>query len=228
MFRRLLVFGATGDTGLNFVRLACQAGHNVTCFLRNPSKLTYKHDNLKLLKGDIDNREAITNVMKDQDAIVSCLGVHQSSPWNRTKLYTTSMDTIIAGMKSTGLKRVVSITSWHTQLQRDKSNPIWIDYFAKPLFFSGFIYDMGQMEINLSKTEGIDYTIVRPPGLSNGVSKNATVYAVDKYQVDDCDIFIPRVDVAEFMVQTLQTDQFNRHCVSIGSSSKKKKPSDKN
>jgi len=220
MFRRLIVFGSTGDTGRQFVRLALKAGHNVTCFVRTPSKFTEKHENLKVIQGNVDNRGAVLTAMKDHDAIVSCLGIHGSTFWNKTKLYTSSMDSFVAGMKSTGISRILSITSWYTQLEREKSNPTWIEWLGKPLLFGGFIYDMGQMEVNLSKTEGIDFTVIRPPGLSNDPSKGRTRIAVDRYFVENCDLYIPRVDVAQFMVESLQTNQYNRKCVSIGSASK--------
>lgn len=45
---RLLVMGATGQTGKEVVRQALQDGHSVTAVVRSPEKVTETHDNLKV------------------------------------------------------------------------------------------------------------------------------------------------------------------------------------
>lgn len=48
---KLVVFGATGGTGIQIVEQALAAGHTVTAFLRTPSKLSIQHSNLVLFQG---------------------------------------------------------------------------------------------------------------------------------------------------------------------------------
>jgi len=214
MYRKLLVLGATGDTGLRLVRQALTAGHHVTCLLRNPSKFQPKHENLKIVQGDL-SVQALTSSLAGHDAVMSCLGVHGTSPWNKTTLYTTSMDAIVASMKSVGVKRVVCVTSWYTQLKKDSSNPFWVEYIVKPVICSGFLSDMGNMEVKLAQTD-VDYTVVRPGGLSNDKAPGK-IKAIEAYSVwPQADLYISRDDVARFMLQTLQTDQWSRKCVAIG------------
>lgn len=45
---RLVVMGATGQTGKELVRQALQEGHSVTAVVRSPEKVTETHDNLKV------------------------------------------------------------------------------------------------------------------------------------------------------------------------------------
>lgn len=45
---KIVVLGATGQTGQHLVNQALQQGHSVTAVVRNPGKMTVSHDNLKV------------------------------------------------------------------------------------------------------------------------------------------------------------------------------------
>ena len=57
------------------------------------------------------------------------------------------------------------MSSWGTQ--KEPGNPKLIEWFLKPLIMAGFIHDMALMEKILMETK-LNYTVVRPPGLTNG------------------------------------------------------------
>jgi len=50
---KLVVFGATGKTGQEIVKQSLSQGCKVTAFVRDPSKMTLEHGDLKIMKGDI-------------------------------------------------------------------------------------------------------------------------------------------------------------------------------
>lgn len=45
---KIALLGATGPSGLQVVKEALERGHVVTAVVRNPEKITDKHDNLKV------------------------------------------------------------------------------------------------------------------------------------------------------------------------------------
>ena len=77
---KLAILGATGRTGLEAVKQALADNHTVTAIVRNPTKITLAHDNLKVIEADIFDKEALAAQFVGQDAIVSCLGFPPKKP----------------------------------------------------------------------------------------------------------------------------------------------------
>lgn len=66
------------------------------------------------------------------------------------------------------MKRLAVMTAWCTQ---PSPNNRWLaDWIVNPLFLSGMIKDMTTMEKMIEKTnpQELNYTIIRPCGLTNG------------------------------------------------------------
>ncbi|KTR03637.1 NAD(P)-dependent oxidoreductase [Curtobacterium luteum] len=71
---RILVFGATGQTGQHFVRLALAAGHTVRAVARTPSKLATTHDQLDVVRGSVTEPLDLDALLDGVDAVVAMLG----------------------------------------------------------------------------------------------------------------------------------------------------------
>lgn len=48
---KLTIFGATGATGKQLVEQALAKGNHVVVYVRNPSKLEFKHNYLTIIEG---------------------------------------------------------------------------------------------------------------------------------------------------------------------------------
>ncbi len=71
---KLLVFGASGGTGRRLVQQALAQGHIVTAFARDPGKIRQAHANLRVVRGDILDADAVDAAVAGQDAVLSTLG----------------------------------------------------------------------------------------------------------------------------------------------------------
>jgi putative NADH-flavin reductase len=71
---KLLVLGATGGTGSRLVEQALQQGHVVTAFARDPAKIHLKHDNLRVVTGDVLDRASVDAAVDGQEGVLSALG----------------------------------------------------------------------------------------------------------------------------------------------------------
>jgi putative NADH-flavin reductase len=71
----LLILGSTGGTGHALVEQALEQGHIVTAFARDPAKVRTTHPNLRIAKGDILDYGSVETALRDQDAVLSALGI---------------------------------------------------------------------------------------------------------------------------------------------------------
>ena len=105
---KIVVFGASGGTGIEIVKQALAAGHEVTAFVRNPAKVEFQHPNLKLFQGDVVDSAAVAKAITGQDAVISALGPTRPP---------------VPGMMETAAKNILAANRWlkgrgSPQLQR--------------------------------------------------------------------------------------------------------------
>src|SRR5690349_2998072 len=104
----ILVFGASGKTGHELVQQGLLQGHSVTAFVRDPAKLTVKNDRLKVVKGDVKDPAAVASAMKNQDAVLSALGV--SKPLKSDPVVIEGIRNIIRAMQQMNVKRFIYLS----------------------------------------------------------------------------------------------------------------------
>ena len=61
---KLAIFGATGKTGRPLVEQALAAGHSVAALARDPAKLGMEHANLRVIKGDVLDANAVSEALR--------------------------------------------------------------------------------------------------------------------------------------------------------------------
>lgn len=71
---RILILGATGSLGRHVLRQALTAGHDVTAFVRSPSKLPHEiQQRVSVRAGDL-SADVPVDLFQRQDAIINCAG----------------------------------------------------------------------------------------------------------------------------------------------------------
>jgi putative NADH-flavin reductase len=71
---RIIIFGATGSLGRHVLRQALAAGHEVTVFVRTPSKLPPEtHERVIVHTGDLSAQVPL-DLLRGQDALINCAG----------------------------------------------------------------------------------------------------------------------------------------------------------
>jgi putative NADH-flavin reductase len=197
---KLLIFGSTGGTGRHIVEQALEHGHTVTAFVRDPSKLSLRHPNLKTFKGDVMSSESLIPAMQGQDAVLSALG----SPANKVGvLRSQGTKNIIEAMESTGIQRLICQTSlgYGDSLKvLDKTSFIF-KYIIVPFVLRKTFKDHELQEQHIKKSK-LDWVIVRPGNLTDtaktGVYQHGFAATDNNIQVE-----VSRADVADFMLKQL-------------------------
>jgi len=101
---KLVVFGASGKTGILLVYQALEKGHEVTAFARKPESVTIRHDRLRVLQGDILQYYQVRAAVEGCDAVLSTLGVYSRKP---TTVLSEGTSNITRAMKECGVKRLI-------------------------------------------------------------------------------------------------------------------------
>lgn len=207
MKMKLIVFGATGRTGHLVVEQALAAGHEVTAVARHPSAVTIQHPRLEVIQGDVLDLSTFEQAITGKDAVISTLGGALRTP---TTLYSTGIDNIMRAMQEAGVRRLVSLSAGALDpgpfVQRVAAKLIlW------PLFGNGYA-DMARMEAVLSKSH-LDWTIIRPPRLTNGPHTGRYHTAINKHLTGGQ--AVSRANLADYIVTHLTDPTTYRAWVEI-------------
>ncbi len=71
---KISIFGATGLTGGHIVKLALDAGDEVTALARDPSKVGVTHPKLRVVQGDGTVAADVERAIAGQDAVIAAIG----------------------------------------------------------------------------------------------------------------------------------------------------------
>lgn len=99
----LLVFGATGQTGQHFTRLALDGGHHIRALARTPAKLTDVQENLEVVQGSITDDLDLDALLDGVDAVVAMLG--DAATQRQSQVNATLVRALVPAMRRTGTRR---------------------------------------------------------------------------------------------------------------------------
>ncbi len=199
---KIIVFGASGGTGIEVVKQALEAGHAVTAFVRNPAKVSLQHQQLKLVMGDVTDAAAVEKAIAGQEAVVSALGPSRPPV---PGMMETSAQNLVAAMRKAGIRRLVSTTGAGVRDPQDQ--PKLIDHLMKGLLtlLAGEVLKDSAANVAVIRASDLDWTIVRYPRLLNG--KRTGEYRVG-YLGKDSGSQLSRADGADFVVKELVAGRY--------------------
>jgi putative NADH-flavin reductase len=201
----VLVFGATGKTGNLVVERALAEGHQVTALVRNAAKITQPSANVVV--GDATNLNDVRKAMHSQHVVIDTVG--GTTPYKTTQLESNVARNIIAAMRAESVRRLIVVTMMGLGESRDQA-PFWYKHLLMTTFLRGSTKDKAAAESEV-RTSGLDYTIVRPPiltetpslGAAKIIGTNATGHK------------ITRIDLANFLVAQMTDDRYLGQAVTV-------------
>ncbi len=192
---KLIVFGSTGGIGRQVVEQALDAGHQVTAVARRPAMITIRHEHLQVIRGDVFEPASFQQALAGQDAVLSALGVTKNEP---TTLYSEGVANIMEAMQAASVRRILCVSASGLD-----PGPLWQRFFASQVLrrmFRHMFDDLARMETVIQASR-LDWTIVRPPRLTNGPRTGLYQVAVNKHLTHGS--LLSRADVADFMLTHL-------------------------
>ena len=201
----LFVIGATGHTGKQIIDLALARPHQVTAFVRSPHRITPRDSNLTIIRGDPHDVEQLAREVRGHDAVLSALGVRPPQAFRPHTLVEECAASTVAAMSTAGVSRLVLVS-------------VAILFPGKGLQYAFFrrllkhiARDLGRAE-EIVKATPLDWTIVRPPRLTNGV--DATYRAQPDALPENGNSMSFRA-VAAFMLDAVEKHSYSREVVGL-------------
>ncbi|KAI8740072.1 flavin reductase (NADPH) [Biomphalaria glabrata] len=219
---KIMMIGATGPTGLLIISEALARGYDVIALVRSPEKMTMMHPKLKVVQADILKSEDVAENLKGCDAVLSAVG-SRAGMMSHCDVYSKSGEAVVDAMRQTGVKRFIAITSWATKDSSDV--PFIWRWVVKPVFLffmKNVLNDMRMLEDYLQKEcSDIDYTVVKPPSLTNNTSKGNKIISKEGQYISSGQSAISRQDVAKFMLDHITHQGSFQKLISVAISNEK-------
>ena len=209
---KLTIFGASGATGTCLVQQALAAGHEIVAVVRDPARLAIPaSQRLRVVTADVLDPAAISPAVDGADAVISAVGPGTGA----STLRQDSTRSIIAAMEKTGTRRLLMVSG---SVVTDEGESPFLRYLLKPLVRRTFLRhacaDMRHAEDEVHNSD-LDWTIVRPPALSNKPARGTYRTATDRNLPRG--FSIPRADLAAYMLTLLDDPATWKRHIAIAS-----------
>ncbi|WP_422935726.1 NAD(P)-dependent oxidoreductase [Sinomonas sp. P47F7] len=206
---KITVFGATGGTGLEVVRQAAAAGHDVTAVVRDPARLA-PVPGVAVVRADVMDPASIAPALADAGAVVSALGNREIR--RPSTVCSGGVASIIAAMKGAGVRRLAVVSA--SGMVTDDVDDLLTRYVAKPILQRILAYnfaDLKRME-EIVRESGLDWTIVRPSRL---LDAPRGAYRVQIGRNLPRGYSTRRSDLADYILKSLDDGAAVREAVSV-------------
>lgn len=217
---KIAIVAATGGIGQQVLRQAVP-DHDVTAIVRDPGRLALPVPavTVDLLATD---PSALASALHGTDAVLSCVGRRSRSDagvaWRGTQA-------IVEAMRAAGVRRIVGISAGpigtvpspqHPRPPRhDPGDGPIVRSILSPLIKAVLrqpYADLARME-DVLRGSGLDWTVLRPPRLTNGPVTGRYRTAHGRNVLHG--VRISRADVAHFMLQALDQPDTIRQTVAV-------------
>lgn len=106
--KKIVIIGATGYVGSAILKEALGRGHQVKAIVRNPSKLTLIHPNLKVVGGNVTDTDFLSRELAKSEAVISAF----NPGWENPKIYDETLEgygSIICAVRNAGVHRYLMV-----------------------------------------------------------------------------------------------------------------------
>lgn len=198
----IALFGASGQTGQQFLAQALQQGYRVRALARTPAKIVSAAPELTIVPGDVLNPSDVTQTVRGSDVVVSLFGQVKGSP---KQLQTEGTRLIVAAMRTLGVPKIISLSGGGLPDEHDQ--PKLPDRLIRGIMrlLVPHVLDDAAGHAQILRTSGLDWRIVRAPRLTNSPAKGQ--FRVGWVGIN-ASTSIGRADLATFILQQVTSDEF--------------------
>lgn len=204
VLKKIIIFGATGRTGLVTTEYAIKNGFEVSVFIRDPAKLPSELKPHKIFIGDVLNPEKVDSAIEGHDAVIVTLGTR--TDLGPTTMLSEGLKNIIQGMVKHKIKRISCCISAFLFWERSKVPEMYIP-----------LTEDHERMLNVLKSSDREWIAVLPPHITDEPS-TATYILKNNSPFGR---MISKYHLAEIMVNCLSSEEHIRCTVGMGYEPKK-------
>ena len=214
---KVLLLGATGRLGRCVLRDLVDSGHTIHLLARYKERLPFEHPNVKVYIGNVSDEGHLREALQGCEAVLNVLNISRNSdfPWAKLRtpvtLLSTTMKALIKVMNSCQVKRVVVTTAWGVG-DSWREVPRWFRWLIEHSNIR-YAYQDHQRQEKLLQSSGLDWTIVRPTGLTN--SPKIRKLVISRHGKPRPYLIISRSHVSRMIVNTLEAREYVGEMVTI-------------
>lgn len=201
---KIALFGASGGSGKEFLKVALKHNHEIKALARTPEKLAnYKSEKLQLIEGDVLNEEDVKRSIQGTDLVVSLFGQVKGSP---DDLQSRGTANIVKVMKEEKIKRIISLSGGGLPFP-EKDEPKFVDHLIRGIMKLAVpkVLNDAKQHAKLLQASELEWTIVRAPRLTHDEAKGE--YRIGWVGVNS-GTKLARADLADFIMQEVENPQF--------------------
>ncbi len=205
---KLIVFGATGQVGVQVVKQALWRGHAVKAYGRNVHQLADGNPKLQLIKGALFDEGDVYDAIKGCDAVISVIG---GAFDGADKSRSLGMKNIVTQMKKAAVRRIVALGGMGILNFDEHSLLIDQKDYPQEYLPVGNEHRKAYEYLNASS---LDWTFVCSPDIINDVPTGN--YITNKDYPPQPNLYrINAGDLAQFMLTELEENAYVQSRVGI-------------
>lgn len=160
--KNVVLIGASGFVGSAILNELLNRGHKVTAVVRDPGKVKVSSPALSVVKADVSDTAAITDICKGKDAVISAY----NPGWGNPDIYNETLKNyplILDAVKKSGVKRLLCVGGAGTLFCAPGVRIV--DSGAIPPEIMGGVKSLGEFYLNtLVNEKDIDWVFFSPAG----------------------------------------------------------------
>jgi len=213
---RVVVFGGTGRTGRQIAEQAVQPGHTVVCVGRTATSETVPSE-CEAFAADVLDPEAVQRALQHADIAVIALSIPRrtTSPFSAVigskTLHSMSMRCILDACVHENVGQIVKLSAQGVGDSAPRAG-LGFRLLVRCSNLRHAFWDHAVADQLLS-TSALRWTIVRPPILTDEPSRGPVVAGEQLKTTTRTSM--PRTDVAAFVVQCFDDDEWSNRCVTL-------------
>ena len=198
---KIAIIGGTGTVGRHIAKRAIQQGYQVRMLVRNPERVSYIHDKIEFVQGQIQEIETIRELLKDCKVVINTFG----QPTKEKPIYSQVTKNILGVMTELTITRYIGVSGGSLTISGD--NKRMLNRFGAKLFeliFPVMMEDKKAEWEHLSKDIHIQWTLIRLPFVKDTLKTKK----IKESLTDMPGTKITNRDIASFIMEHVENTKY--------------------